>query len=98
MPKLFYPPPYKPVMYATYISSRIPKWKIHTAKGHATNAIQYDKKAGGVMYELVDGEWQEFRRIEGLGTQNAARPRTCPECEQTRFFDPEDYLCLTCRG
>lgn len=68
----------KTPVWATYIPSRTPEWKLHTNRGHAINAINnrastgYGQGSPGIIYEYVDGEWVEWDRYE--------RPDRCAHC------------------
>jgi hypothetical protein len=71
----FTPPAPKPpdpdeYKWATYISGRLPRWKVHRTKAHAFSAANYRYKAwygskwrdDVIIYHLVDNEWEEILR------------------------------------
>lgn len=88
--------------WATKIPYRGPEWKVHTSKGHASNAVaQRGLREPWAVYELVDKEWI-LRACNDLGP-------ICPRCNgeydqayqavyneppryggQNRFFDPQN--------
>lgn len=102
---LFKPPAYKikdPPIWATYIQDRSPQFKIHNKLEQANAALNYgysSNRRGGVLYELVDNEWVQRKRVKGRGLKDAAEPGICAGCEQSSFSVGEtDYLCAKCRA
>lgn len=47
----------KATPYLTIIPDRSPVQKTHTSLGHAKNALTYDKRREGTLWEWKDGEW-----------------------------------------
>lgn len=96
-------------VWATYIPSRKPKFKVHKTRGHAKSAFHY--VSTGILYESVDGEWVERHRSDGW-----EKSPNCSGCgaDVVRTYDfrgePRSYnngcarwdgfkritLCLTC--
>lgn len=62
------------IEWATYIPSRstVPRFKRHTNRGHALNAIGW---SDAILYHWEDGEWKEVFRQE-----NFSPPETCDCC------------------
>lgn len=99
----FKPPPYKPKappVWATYVKTRTPQFKVHSSHGPAHNAIYLDLSGkgprGGVIYKLVDNRWLQDERVQGPDLAGAAEPGICASCEG-QIWDDDQYLCEECR-
>lgn len=70
----FKPPARDKKVWATYVKTRSPEFKIHSKEGHATSAIStHWRSSDTAKYVFVDGQWiAEFSR---------KRPENCSECE-----------------
>lgn len=69
-----FPPNVLP-QWATFVSGRKPRFKMHKDRGQAMNAIMYtvgSHPRGGVIYQFVDGDWKVFYTYE--------YDETCVEC------------------
>ena len=65
-------------LWATYIPTRSPNFKVHYEFGHATNAIKHSSHFSGdspgareipvnnKLYKLVDGVWEELKLRESF--------------------------------
>lgn len=103
--KEFRPPLVKTAVWATYCLSRVPRFKVHSAKHLAFAAVGLNKDGttlnrharGGVIYTLEEGAWQQFKRVEGPDLQGAAMPDHCAGCDRDVFMNEQDYLCSRCR-
>jgi hypothetical protein len=65
--------------WSTYVTSRSPKFKLHTKKNHATAALTTHR--GGIIYQWIDDQWVERSRYP---TKN---PDQCAHCgdEEVRY-------------
>lgn len=97
-----YTPP-KPPIWATYIEDRKPPFKTHGDRGKAISAVKYvfsEGVRGGIIYRLVNEEWQEWLTvIPGTPKNDIKLPPTitCSKCQQGEVIDKTDYLCPSCR-
>lgn len=62
-------PPAGSDTWATYVPTRdYPEWKLHKGKGQARGALAVPLWLGGVrgglIFNLVDGEWKLIERVE----------------------------------
>lgn len=83
----FKPPARDKKVWATYVKTRSPEFKIHAKEGHATSAISLHwRDSDTAKYVLLDGQWfTEFSR---------KRPETCSECHLplSRKISPEEVI------
>lgn len=67
----------KEFFWATYIPNRRPKFKLHSNRGHALNAVKYEIRHDSILYKWssLEREWIECFRLE-----NYTKPSTCDQC------------------
>lgn len=71
--------------FATYCPYRSPKWRTHSQRGHALNALhnQAAGYSGGVLFTYEGGLWVEVVRFQPHGFL----PSRCDGCSSSLLVD-----------
>lgn len=75
-----------PCDWATYIPNRTTKaqFAVHNQRGNALAALASNYAQDAILYRLVDGNWKEIFRREGLKTERYSPQHvtgvTCHKC------------------